>query len=111
MFINTFNVFFPYAIIVLSCKFPMLQLRFLYNIRCNFLPSSPANSTFHSPLRMERGVKNTLDHRQGKSSLKKPPQAPPEEGMSLSPLTYIWLFQIICNKDIPSFGGAWGGFL
>ena len=42
---------------------------------------------------------------------RKPPQAPPKEGMSLSPLTYIWLFQIVCNKDIPSFGGAWGGFL
>ena len=52
-----------------------------------------------------------MDHRQGKSPLKKPPQAPPEEGMSLSPLTYIWLFQTVCNKDIPSFGGAWGGFL
>ena len=50
MFINTFNVFFPHAIIVLSCKFPMLQLRFLYNIRCNSLPSSPANSTIYSPL-------------------------------------------------------------
>ena len=51
-----------------------------------------------------------MDHRQGKSPLKKPPQAPPEEGMSLSPLTYIWLFQTVCNKDIPSSGGAWGGF-
>ena len=40
-----------------------------------------------------------------------PPQAPPKEGMSLSPLIYIWLFQTVCNKDIPSFGGAWGGFL
>ena len=60
---------------------------------------------------MERGVKTTLDHRQGKSPLKKPPQAPPKEGMSLSPLIYIWLFQTVCNKDIPSFGGAWGGFL
>ena len=69
MFINTFNVFFPHAIIVLSCKFPILQLPFLYIIRCNSnriiynvtisssfqLPSqfpsqSPANNTFHSPL-------------------------------------------------------------
>ena len=69
MFINTFNVFLPHAIIVLSCKFPMLQLRFLYNIRCNsnriiynvtisssfqfpsqFPSQSPANSTIHSPL-------------------------------------------------------------
>ena len=55
MFINTFNVFFPHAIIVLSCKFLMLQLRFLYNIRCNSLPNSLANSTIHSPLRSERG--------------------------------------------------------
>ena len=50
MFINTFNVFFPHAIIVLSCKFLMLQLSFRYNIRCYSLPSSPANSTIHSPL-------------------------------------------------------------
>ena len=65
MFINTFNVFFPHAIIVPSCKFPMLQLSFLYNIRCNsnriiynvtissfflFPSKSPANSTFYSPL-------------------------------------------------------------
>ena len=50
MFINTFNVFFPHAIIVLSCKFPILQLPFLYIIRCNSLPSSPANDTIHSPL-------------------------------------------------------------
>ena len=69
MFINTFNVFFPHAIIVLSCKFPILQLPFLYIIRCNSnriiynvtisssfqLPSqfpspTPANSTFYSPL-------------------------------------------------------------
>ena len=35
------------------------------------------------PLRMERGVKTTLDHRQGKSPTQKPPQAPPKEGMSL----------------------------
>ena len=74
MFINTFNVFFPHAIIVLSCNFPMLQLSFLYNIRCNSnriiynvtisssfqLPSqfpsqSLANNTFHSPLHSERG--------------------------------------------------------
>ena len=70
MFINTFNVFFPHAIIVLSCKFPMLQLSFLYNIRCNsnriiynvtisssfqFPFQSPANSTIHSPLHSERG--------------------------------------------------------
>ena len=40
---------------------------------------------------------------------KKPPQATQEEGMSLSPLIYIWLYQTVCNKDIPSFGGAWGG--
>ena len=26
-------------------------------------------------------MKNTLDHRQGKSPLKKPPQAPPKEGL------------------------------
>ena len=39
MFINTFNVFFPHAIIVLSCKFPMLQLHSLYYIRCNSLPN------------------------------------------------------------------------
>ena len=26
-------------------------------------------------------MKNTLDHRQGKSPLKKPPQAPPSEGL------------------------------
>ena len=65
MFINTFNVFFPHAIIVLSCKFLMLQLRFLYIIRCNsnriiynvtisssfqFPSQSPANRTFYSPL-------------------------------------------------------------
>ena len=69
MFINTFNVFFPHAIIVLSCKFPMLQLRFLYIIRCNsnriiynvtisssfqfpsqFPSQSPANDTIYSPL-------------------------------------------------------------
>ena len=69
MFINTFNVFFPHAIIFLSCKFPMLQLRFLYNIRCNsnriiynvtisssfqfpsqFPSQSLANNTFPSPL-------------------------------------------------------------
>ena len=77
MFINTFNVFFPHAIIVLSCKFPMLQLRFLYIIRCNSLPSSPANSTIHSPLQKARGVKTTLDHRQGK--------APPQKEASPSP--------------------------
>ena len=69
MFINTFNVFFPHAIIVLSCKFLMLQLRFLYIIRCNsnriiynvtisssfqfpsqFPSQSLANNTFPSPL-------------------------------------------------------------
>ena len=74
MFINTFNVFFPHAIIILSCKFPILQLPFLYIIRCNSnriiynvtisssfqLPSqfpsqSPANDTIHSPLHSERG--------------------------------------------------------
>ena len=42
---------------------------------------------------------------------KKPPQAPPKEGMSLTLLTYFHSFQTISNKDIPSFGGAWGGFL
>ena len=42
---------------------------------------------------------------------KKPPQAPPKEGMSLTLLTCFQLFQTICYKDIPSFGGAWGGFL
>ena len=41
---------------------------------------------------------------------KKPPQAPPKEGMSPSLLTGSQSFQTISNKDIPSFGGAWGGF-
>ena len=65
MFINTFNVFFPHAIIVPSCKFPMLQLPFLYIIRCSsnriihnvtisssfqFPSQSPVNGTIHSPL-------------------------------------------------------------
>ena len=42
---------------------------------------------------------------------KKPPQAPPKEGMSITLLTGFQSFQTISNKDIPSFGGAWGGFL
>ena len=42
---------------------------------------------------------------------KKPPQAPPKEGMSITLLTGSQSFQTISNKDIPSFGGAWGGFL
>ena len=42
---------------------------------------------------------------------KKPPQAPPKEGMSITLLTGFHSFQTISNKDIPSFGGAWGGFL
>ena len=41
---------------------------------------------------------------------KKPPQAPPKEGMSITLLTGSQSFQTISNKDIPSFGGAWGGF-
>ena len=41
---------------------------------------------------------------------KKPPQAPPKEGMSITLLTGFHSFQTISNKDIPSFGGAWGGF-
>ena len=75
MFINTFNVFFPHAIIVLSCKFPMLQLRFLYIIRCNsnriiynvtisssfqfpsqFPSQSPANDTIYSPSPFGEGL-------------------------------------------------------
>ena len=55
MFINTFNVFFPHAIIVLSCKFPMLQLSFLYNIRCNSLPQ-PQQIVLSTPLSIRRGV-------------------------------------------------------
>ena len=46
-----------------------------------------------------------------KPTQKKPPQAPPKEGMSLTLLTCFHSFQTISNKDIPSFGGAWGGFL
>ena len=42
---------------------------------------------------------------------KKPPQAPPKEGMSITLLTGSQSFQTISNKDIPSLGGAWGGFL
>ena len=41
---------------------------------------------------------------------RKPPQAPPKEGMSITLLTGSQSFQTISNKDIPSFGGAWGGF-
>ena len=41
---------------------------------------------------------------------KKPPQAPPKEGMSITLLTGSQSFQTISNKDLPSFGGAWGGF-
>ena len=55
MFINTFNVFFPHAIIVLSCKFPILQLRFLYIIRCNSLPQ-PQQIVLSTPLSIRRGV-------------------------------------------------------
>ena len=51
-----------------------------------------------------RGIKR-------KSPKRKPPQAPPKEGMSITLLTGSQSFQTISNKDIPSFGGAWGGFL
>ena len=60
--------------------------------------------TLNQSKKCSRGIKR-------KPTLKKPPQAPPEEGMSLSLLTYFRSFQTISNKDIPSFGGAWGGFL
>ena len=36
---------------------------------------------------------------------KKPPQAPPKEGMSITLLTGSQSFQTISNKDIPSFEG------
>ena len=36
----------------------------------------------------------------------------PSEGGDVHNPTYILSsFQTVCNKDIPSFGGAWGGFL
>ena len=36
----------------------------------------------------------------------------PSEGGDVPNPTYILLsFQTVCYKDIPSFGGAWGGFL
>ena len=50
-----------------------------------------------------RGIKR-------KPPKRKPPQAPPQEGMSLILLTCFRTIQTISNKDIPSFGGAWGGF-
>ena len=42
-----------------------------------------------------------------KESLPKPLR---REGMSITLLTGSQSFQTISNKDIPSFGGAWGGF-
>ena len=59
--------------------------------------------TLNQPKKSSRGIE--ADPKE------KPPQAPPREGMSLSLLTYFRSFQTISNKDIPSFGGAWGGFL
>ena len=47
-----------------------------------------------------------------KPTLKKSlPKPLPKEGMSITLLTGSQSFQTISNKDIPSFGGAWGGFL
>ena len=60
---------------------------------------------------MERGVKTTLDHRQGKSPLKEASPSPSKGGDVF--VGYSLKQLEICEriKDIPSLGGAWGGFL
>ena len=42
---------------------------------------------------------------------RKPPQAPPKGGDVPNPTYILSSFQTVCYKDIPSLGGAWGGFL
>ena len=60
------------------------KLKEQINKKKKSLTPDPSTASPPTPLRVERGVKPTQDHRQGnKSHPRKPPQAPPKEGMSL----------------------------
>ena len=46
-----------------------------------------------------------------KPTLKEASPSPSKGGDVPNPTYILSSFQTVCNKDIPSFGGAWGGFL
>ena len=45
-----------------------------------------------------------------KPTLKEASPSPSKGGDVPNPTYILSSFQTVCNKDIPSFGGAWGGF-